>query len=116
MQAARSITWQPAWQAVDVVSQRSHHTVHKRVCHKHSQPSAVTILHPYRRLHSVSPGRQPGKPLMLFLHGFPECWYSWRHQMTAFAQDYDVVAIDMRGYNTSDKPKVCRSAVCQADF
>lgn len=27
--------------------------------------------------------------------------------MTAFAQDYDVVAIDMRGYNTSDKPQVC---------
>jgi pimeloyl-ACP methyl ester carboxylesterase len=32
--------------------------------------------------------------------------------MSAFAQDYDVVAIDMRGYNTSDKPKVCRGAVC----
>lgn len=43
---------------------------------------------------------------MLFLHGFPECWYSWRHQMAAFGQDYDVVAIDMRGYNTSDKPQV----------
>jgi len=30
--------------------------------------------------------------------------------MTAFAQDYDVVAIDMRGYNTSDKPQVCTPA------
>lgn len=57
------------------------------------------------KLHAVSPGRQPGKPLMLMLHGFPECWYSWRHQMAAFAKDYDVVAIDMRGYNTSDKPQ-----------
>lgn len=58
------------------------------------------------RLHAVSPGRRPDKQLMLFLHGFPECWYSWRHQMVAFQNDYDVVAIDMRGYNTSDKPKV----------
>ena len=28
--------------------------------------------------------------------GFPECWYSWRHQMAAFREDYDVVAMDMR--------------------
>ena len=41
---------------------------------------------------------------MLLLHGFPECWYSWRHQLEAFATDYTVVAIDMRGYNESDKP------------
>jgi pimeloyl-ACP methyl ester carboxylesterase len=41
------------------------------------------------RLHCVSPGRRPGKPLMLFLHGFPELWYSWRYQMAAFAEDYD---------------------------
>ncbi len=40
------------------------------------------------------------------LHGFPECWYSWRHQMAALADDWDVVALDMRGYNTSDKPQV----------
>jgi pimeloyl-ACP methyl ester carboxylesterase len=37
-----------------------------------------------RRLHLVIGGRSAGakkKPLMLFLHGFPELWYSWRHQM-----------------------------------
>eukprot|EP00877_Chromochloris_zofingiensis_P006577 jgi/Chrzof1/2172/Cz11g04270.t1 len=57
------------------------------------------------RLHCVSPGRRnPDKPLMLLVHGFPECWYSWRHQMKEFADDYDVVAVDMRGYNDSDKP------------
>eukprot|EP00879_Flechtneria_rotunda_P025013 GHRR01026542.1.p1 GENE.GHRR01026542.1~~GHRR01026542.1.p1 ORF type:complete len:202 (+),score=76.54 GHRR01026542.1:862-1467(+) len=39
------------------------------------------------------------------LHGFPECWYSWRYQMVALASDYDVVALDMRGYNTSNKPQ-----------
>lgn len=54
------------------------------------------------RLHYVTKGEGP---LMLFLHGFPEFWYSWRHQIEAFSQDYKVVAIDMRGYNKSDKPK-----------
>jgi pimeloyl-ACP methyl ester carboxylesterase len=54
------------------------------------------------RLHYVSQGEGP---LMLMLHGFPEFWYSWRHQMAEFAQDYRVVALDLRGYNDSDKPQ-----------
>ena len=53
------------------------------------------------RLHYVTQGNGP---LMLFLHGFPEFWYSWRHQIPEFAKDYKVVAIDLRGYNDSDKP------------
>ena len=53
-------------------------------------------------LHYVSQGR--GK-LMLMLHGFPEFWYSWRHQIAEFASDYHVVAVDLRGYNDSDKPQ-----------
>ncbi len=53
-------------------------------------------------LHYVSQGS--GK-LMLMLHGFPEFWYSWRHQIREFAADYRVVAVDLRGYNDSDKPK-----------
>jgi len=40
----------------------------------------------------------------VFLHGFPECWYSWRHQLTALAPRFRVVAPDLRGYNESDKP------------
>lgn len=54
------------------------------------------------RLHYVTQG---SGPLMLFLHGFPEFWYSWRHQIPEFAQDYTVVALDLRGYNDSDKPQ-----------
>lgn len=41
---------------------------------------------------------------MLMLHGFPEFWYSWRHQIKEFASDYYTVALDLRGYNDSDKP------------
>lgn len=52
---------------------------------------------------------------MLFLHGFPEFWYSWRHQINEFAKDYKVVAIDMRGYNDSDKPKE-KSAYVMSEF
>ncbi|MEE3719282.1 alpha/beta hydrolase [Tumidithrix elongata RA019] len=53
------------------------------------------------RLHYVTQGEGE---LMLMLHGFPEFWYSWRHQIPEFAKDYKVVAIDLRGYNESDKP------------
>lgn len=43
-------------------------------------------------------------PLMLFIHGFPDIWYTWRHQMDAFSGDYRTVAMDLRGYNLSDAP------------
>ena len=54
------------------------------------------------KLHYVTQGTGP---LMVMLHGFPECWYSWRHQIPIFAQHFQVVAVDLRGYNDSDKPK-----------
>ncbi len=53
------------------------------------------------KLHYVTQGEGD---LMLMLHGFPEFWYSWRHQIPEFAKDYKVVALDLRGYNDSDKP------------
>ena len=53
------------------------------------------------KLHYVARGT--GK-LILMLHGFPEFWYSWRHQIDEFSQDYHTVALDLRGYNDSDKP------------
>jgi pimeloyl-ACP methyl ester carboxylesterase len=52
---------------------------------------------------------------MLMLHGFPEFWYSWRHQIPEFAKDFKVVALDLRGYNDSDKPAE-QSAYVMAEF
>lgn len=63
-------------------------------------------------LHYVTQG---SGPLMLMLHGFPEFWYSWRYQIPEFAQDYKVVALDLRGYNESDKPEE-RFAYVMAEF
>ena len=54
------------------------------------------------RLHYAESGS--GDDLVILLHGFPEFWYSWRHQLTALGKTYHVVAPDMRGYNLSDKP------------
>jgi pimeloyl-ACP methyl ester carboxylesterase len=44
-------------------------------------------------------------PLILCVHGFPELWYSWRHQITHFSErGYAVAALDVRGYGQSSKP------------
>ncbi|GCE29032.1 epoxide hydrolase [Dictyobacter alpinus] len=43
-------------------------------------------------------------PLIVMIHGFPDFWYSWRYQMIALSSAYQVVAMDQRGYNLSDKP------------
>lgn len=54
------------------------------------------------RLHYVAEGERG--PLMLFVHGFPEFWYAWHEQLLEFGRDHRAVALDMRGYNLSDKP------------
>jgi pimeloyl-ACP methyl ester carboxylesterase len=57
------------------------------------------------RLHAVEAGPADG-PLVLLLHGFPEFWYGWRHQIAPLAAaGLRVLAPDQRGYNTSDKPR-----------
>jgi len=55
------------------------------------------------KLHYVENGDR-SKPLMLFVHGFPDFWFGWRKQLPVFAKTHWVVAIDMRGYNDSSKP------------
>jgi epoxide hydrolase 4 len=60
------------------------------------------------RLHYVQAGPSDG-PLVVLLHGFPEFWYSWRHQLPALAAaGFHAVAPDMRGYNLSDRPRAWR--------
>jgi pimeloyl-ACP methyl ester carboxylesterase len=54
-------------------------------------------------LHYASAG-DPGRPLLLFLHGFPEFWYAWHAQLRHFGGDWFTVAPDLRGYNLSDQP------------
>lgn len=53
------------------------------------------------RLHYVSHG---AGPLIMFLHGFPEFWYTWKNQLAEFGKDHCAVAPDLRGYNLSAKP------------
>ena len=62
-------------------------------------------IRPDLRLHVAHGGAGRG-PLVVLLHGFPECWYSWRHQLEPLlSAGFEVAAPDMRGYNTSDKPR-----------
>jgi pimeloyl-ACP methyl ester carboxylesterase len=55
-------------------------------------------------LHYVAAGPESG-PLVVLLHGFPEFWYTWRNQLAPLAEEFRVVAPDLRGYNRSDRPK-----------
>lgn len=59
-------------------------------------------------LHVVAAGPEDG-PLLIFLHGFPEFWYSWSAQIPYFAgRGFRVLAPDLRGYNLSDRPRGVR--------
>lgn len=53
------------------------------------------------KIHYVKAGTGP---LVVFVHGFPDFWYSWRHQLKGLQDESTVVALDTRGYNLSDKP------------
>jgi pimeloyl-ACP methyl ester carboxylesterase len=72
----------------------------------------VELAHHYAnlgdvRLHYVEAGEGP---LVLLLHGFPQFWYEWRHQIPALVEaGFRVIAPDMRGYNLSDKPPGVRA-------
>ena len=68
--------------------------IDKAVTHGHLENNGV-------KLHYATVG---SGPLVLFVHGFPDYWYTWRNQMLALSNDFQTVAIDLRGYNLSDKP------------
>src|SRR5437899_11761164 len=55
------------------------------------------------RMHIAEQG---AGPLVVLCHGFPEAWYSWRHQLPALADaGFHAVAPDMRGYGQTDRPR-----------
>ncbi|WP_406492644.1 alpha/beta hydrolase [Streptomyces sp. NBC_01604] len=73
----------------------------------HPAPQLEDVTHrllpsPAGRVHAAELGEGP---LVLLLHGFPESWYSWRHQLPALAAaGYRAVAVDVRGYGRSSRP------------
>src|SRR5271168_4395484 len=69
--------------------------IESRVRHGHAENNGV-------RIHYASLGTGP---LIVMIHGFPDYWYTWRDQMEGLSDRYQVVAIDQRGYNLSDKPE-----------
>jgi pimeloyl-ACP methyl ester carboxylesterase len=75
-------------------------------------PPPAIVHHRYTvvngvRLHYVEAGIGP---LVVLLHGFPDFWYSWRHQIPGLtAAGFHVIAPDLRGYNLSAKPHGVRS-------
>jgi pimeloyl-ACP methyl ester carboxylesterase len=68
--------------------------IEDRVTHGYADSNGVKI-------HYASLGTGP---LVVMIHGFPDYWYTWRAQMEGLADRFQVVAIDQRGYNLSDKP------------
>ena len=54
------------------------------------------------KIHYVTTGKGP---LVVMLHGFPDYWYTWRDQIPVLAKHFQVVAVDLRGYNKSDQPE-----------
>ena len=63
----------------------------------------LELKHHDLKIHYVFNGERE-KPLMLFVHGFPEFWYTWKYQLPEFGKDHFAVAIDLIGYGKSSKP------------
>jgi pimeloyl-ACP methyl ester carboxylesterase len=69
--------------------------IDKYVTHHYADNNGVHI-------HYTSVGEGP---LIVIIHGFPDFWYTWRNQMVVLAPHFQVVGLDLRGYNLSDKPR-----------
>ncbi|XP_058058867.1 epoxide hydrolase 4-like [Anopheles bellator] len=55
------------------------------------------------KLHFVEAGSR-SNPIVLLLHGFPDCWFGWRYQISELTHYFHVIALDLKGFNDSDKP------------
>lgn len=71
--------------------------IEKKVEHGYANSGGV-------RIHYAALGERKN-PLIVMIHGFPDCWYSWQEMMDSLSKKYYTVAIDQRGYNLSDKPR-----------
>ncbi len=81
--------------AIAFVCAHGHAELMDRVDHRYAENAGVKI-------HYVVAG---AGPLVVMVHGFPDFWYSWRDQITALEDTYRIAAVDLRGYNNSDKPE-----------
>src|SRR5438045_3465537 len=96
--AAWQLLLQPAWNAVSSTAFADTQRVGNM-----SQPTQRIIETNGIHLNVAEQGEGP---LVLLCHGFPESWYSWRHQIGALAAaGFHAVAPDMRGYGKSDRPE-----------
>lgn len=100
--APRKAGWRAGWSAMLLVLQggiamaEDSRDVWDQVEHKYADANGVKI-------HYAALGKGP---LVVMIHGFPDFWYTWRKQMRALADNgYRTAAVDLRGYNLSDKPK-----------
>ena len=80
--------------------------------HGYDEPIGVSVVHQFISVNGISlhvaqcGDQDEDKPLAILLHGFPEFWGSWRHQISALVDlGYRVWVPDLRGYNTSDAPQ-----------
>lgn len=73
-------------------------------------PTHRVVPSPAGRVHLVEQGTGP---LVLLVHGFPESWFSWRRQLPALAAaGYRAVAVDVRGYGRSSRPRTSPRTGC----
>lgn len=81
--------------ALALACAHGHADMMDRVEHRYAENEGV-------RIHYVVAG---AGPLVVMVHGFPDFWYSWREQIASLEDTYRIAAVDLRGYNGSDKPK-----------
>ena len=81
--------------ALALACAHGHADLMDRVEHRYAENEGV-------RIHYVVAG---SGPLVVMVHGFPDFWYSWREQIAALEDTYRIAAVDLRGYNGSDRPE-----------
>lgn len=94
-----AVAAEPGIEGIEVSHEFIEVPVYPDEAEEHAGTAKTTTLHLARA------GIDPSRRAVLFLHGFPECWLSWRRLMKPLVEaGYEVAALDMRGYNLSGKP------------